>query len=371
MPTMADVAKRAGVAISTVSYALSGVRPVSPETKQRIQQAIEELGYHPNLLARGLAGKPTRVVALLFPAAPRGLSQVQLEFVSGAAEVASRTDHALLLWTSAGEDQQVLRLAMEGLVEGLILMEIRLCDPRVVTLRKLGYPFTMIGHCQDNEGLSFVDFDFEEAARVSVRHLAELGHRYIACLTYSPAPLEMGYGPAVRSKRGFETALEENNLNGLACVYDGSPQQAYQVMWQVLAAEPSTSAVIVTSDLAYPSIVQATTDFGRRIPHDLSLVAFMSQRGAELATPPLSYVEIPAHEMGRIGAELLIERLEGKEQQPTQLILPAQLAVRSSSGPPGAHRSVIQVHSQQGITGSVESSTKVSRTIYRKKGESP
>ena len=176
MATMEDVAKRAGVALSTVSYALSGKRPVSDETKQRILKAIDELGYHPNILARGLASKHTRVIALLFPALVQGLSEVQLEFVTNAADVASQQGYALLLWTAPGEDQEILRLTHEGLIEGLVLMEIKLHDPRVETLLELGYPFTMIGHCQDNHDISFVDFDFDQAVRLAVEQPLQQAH---------------------------------------------------------------------------------------------------------------------------------------------------------------------------------------------------
>jgi DNA-binding LacI/PurR family transcriptional regulator len=85
MTTIIDVAKRAGVAVSTVSYALSGTRPISEATRQRIQKAVDELGYHPNKLARGLVSKRTKIVSLMYPALSRNLDDVQLDFVAGAA----------------------------------------------------------------------------------------------------------------------------------------------------------------------------------------------------------------------------------------------------------------------------------------------
>lgn len=332
MATMADVAKRAGVALSTVSYALSGRRPVSEETKQRIFEAIAELGYHPNILARGLATKRTKVIALLYPALVRGLSEVQLEFVTSAAAVASQRGYALLLWTSPSEDQEILRLTREGLIEGLILMEIRLHDPRVEMLLKLGYPFSMIGHCQHNHSISFVDFDFDQALRLGVQHLADLGHRYIALLNYSPVAFELGYGPAVRSLEGFQAAVEAGGLQGVARVCEATPEKGYETMQTLLDGYPSISAALINNNVIYFGVAQALMERGLRVPEDFSIVAITSPRMAGMTTPALTSVDIPAAEMGRIGAEMLIRRLEGEEEQPTQLILSPELTVRQSSG---------------------------------------
>lgn len=333
MATMADVARRAGVAVSTVSYALSGKRPVSDQTKQRIFKAIDELGYHPNVLARGLATKHTKVIALLYPALVRRLSEVQLEFVTSAASVASQQGYALLLWTSPGEDQEILRLTREGLIEGLVLMEIRLQDPRVEMLLELGYPFSIIGHCQHNDSISFVDFDFDQAVRLSVGHLADLGHSHIALLSYSPVPLELGYGPAVRSIESFQVAVEARGLEAVVRVCEATREKGYVTMRTLLEETPSLSAAIITHDVLYFGAIQALSEKGLSIPKDFSIVAIISTRMAEITTPTVTSADIPAAEMGRIGTELLIRRLEGEEEQPTQLILPAKLTIRQSSGP--------------------------------------
>jgi DNA-binding LacI/PurR family transcriptional regulator len=331
---MADVAKRAGVAVSTVSYALSGVRPVAEGTRQRILAAIAELGYHPNLLARGLAGKHTRVVALLYPSVVRGLSQVQLEFVNAAAQVASERNYALLLWTSPGEDGEILRLTKEGLVEGLILMEIKLHDPRVETLRTLGYPFCLIGHTQYNEGISFVDFDFDGAMHQATRHLSALGHRDIAYLIHSPVPIEQGYGPAVRSLAGVQAAAAENGIRATVFVLEATTQAAYETTRALLEDNPSPTAAVTTSDALCTGIMQAVRDHGLAIPDGFSIGAVLTSRFAEAMSPPITAVELPVAEMGRIGADILINRLEGGEHPPTQLVLPPQLTIRQSTAAP-------------------------------------
>jgi DNA-binding LacI/PurR family transcriptional regulator len=333
MPTMADVAKRAGVAVSTVSYALSGVRPVAEATRQRIMAAIAELDYHPNLLARGLAGQRTRIIALLFPSVIRGLSQVQLEFVNAAVQVASQHGYAFLLWTSPSEDGEILRLTKEGLVEGLLLMEIRLHDPRVEMLKALGYPFCMIGHTADNAGISFVDFDFDAAARLSIHHLYDLGHRDIACFIYSPYAIELGYGPAVRTSQGIAAACEGLGLSPVVRICEANIEATYQAASEVLQHYPSVTAAVFNSDLQSSGILQAIRQRHLHIPEDFSVVAITSSRFADLIASPLTVVDLPAAEMGRIATELLIRLLRDQEHQPSQILLAPELIVRSSSGP--------------------------------------
>lgn len=332
MATMADVAKQAGVALSTVSYALSGTRPVSDETKERIFQAIDELGYRPNIMARSLAAKRTRIIALLFPTL-EGLSRTQLEFVSSAVDIASQRGYALLLWPSASRDEEVVRLAREGLVEGLVLMQVRREDARVAMLRELGYPFTLIGHCQDSEGISYVDYDFEQALRLSVGHLADLGHRHIAFLNYTPVGLNNGFGPELRAERGFWAEVKARGVVGAARACEPTPQQGYEMVRELLEERPSLTSLIVVDEPAYLGVFRALGEKGLTVPRDFSVVGITSPRLAEAMMPALTGTDIPTSEMGRLGTELLIEQLEGEQKEPTQILLPAVLKVRESTLP--------------------------------------
>jgi len=292
--------------------------------------AIAELGYHPNILARGLASKRTRVIALLFPSGTRGLSHDQLEFFSAAAEVASQRGYALLLWTTLGGDAEILRLTEEGLVEGLLLMEVRLHDPRVEALKALGYPFAMIGRTECNDGISYVDFDFEQAIRLCDQYLYELGHRHIAHLIYSPVPIEQSYGPAVRSLVGARAFCEEAGIPYIIRVSEADIEATYRAAHELLDSYPSLTAMVFVSDLQCAPVMQAIHERRLRVPEDFSVVSILSSRFAEMMAPPLTAIELPAVEMGHIGMELLIRYLEGDECVPTQLVLPPRLVVRQS-----------------------------------------
>ena len=333
MATMADIAERAGVALSTVSYVLSGKRSVSEETKQRVLRAIAELEYQPHAFARGLASKRTKTIALLFPALAKGHSEMRLEFVAQAAEVAAEHGYAFLLWSAPDNDAEILQLTQQGRVDGLILMEVNLHDSRVDLLKKHNYPFSLIGHCQENDGISFVDLDFEHAIGIAVAHLAQLGHRQIALFSFSDTQVAATYGPAMRSMKSFEQNIKQHGIAGSTVNYESSFQSGYDVTRSLLARDPAVSAAIVMQDASLGGVFQALHSLGLRIPDDFSIVTLLSKHSAEMMTPMLTAIDFPAAEMGRRGAEMLIQQLEGKLTAPDQRLLQVGLTVRQSSGP--------------------------------------
>src|SRR5512140_3353765 len=112
---MNDVAKRANVELSNVSYAINGTRPITEETRQRVFQAMDELGYRPHALARGLASKRSRILALLFPTLERALGITELDFFTGAAAAARQNDYHLVLWSvDISDSNELLELAQQG-----------------------------------------------------------------------------------------------------------------------------------------------------------------------------------------------------------------------------------------------------------------
>src|SRR5688572_12209753 len=156
-----EIARRAGVSRSTVSYALSGKRPVSATTAQRINDVIAELGYRPNASARALAEGRTRTLSLVIPPASRRLTDVQLSFVAGVVEAAATHDLDVLLSPSGGDhDRSFERVVTGRRVDGVILMEIRLEDERVTRLEQTGQPFVTIGHTAHPHGTWGPDLDY-------------------------------------------------------------------------------------------------------------------------------------------------------------------------------------------------------------------
>jgi DNA-binding LacI/PurR family transcriptional regulator len=331
---MYDVARRANVAVSTVSYALSGTRPVSAETAARIRQAIEELGYRPNALARGLASKRSRNIALIFPALERGLGITEMEFVSSAAETASENGYHLVLWSTPIDDTELLtQLTRQGLVDGVVIMEVHLDDVRIDLLRRAGVPFCMIGRTADCATDSYADIDFAQATRDAVRHLAALGHRRIGFVNHSRASYDAGYGPSVRAAEGFTVAAEEAGVAQVSRFCADSPAAGRQLWQELVHDEPELTALVVMNELAGAGVLAGITEQGRRVPGDYSILSIASsQRVAEMTYPRLTTLQPPSAELGRLGVQTLIDKLTERSGPLVQKLLPCTLVVRESTG---------------------------------------
>ena len=334
MPTMTDVARRAGVAVSTVSYALNGTRPISEATRQRIFDAIEELGYKPHALARGLASKRSRLIALLFPNSERGLGYTELEFVTSAASTAKENQYSLVLWVYDVHDLAGLRqLVQQRLVDGVIVMEVHEHDERIDLLRELGFPFSMIGRCADSNGLNFVDTDFAQTIRDAVDYLVGEGHRQIAFLNQSESAHTAGYGPVVRTQAGYEQAMQAHGLDAIARFCRAAPRAGCDAFNALLDQHPDLTGLITMNERAVPGVLQAIYDRDWKLPDDFSLVVIVSSGSvAEMMIPPLTTFDVMTVEMGRLSVELLIQQLDGSPQEQSQILLPCRRVVRRSSG---------------------------------------
>lgn len=333
MATIDDVAKLARVSRSTVSHALSGNRPISIEVKQRIFRVMEELDYRPNGLAKALKTKQTKIIALLFPSLRKDLSQLQLEFVNSALQSASENNYSLLLSTVPIEEQKIVHFIEQGFVDGVVLLGVKLHDPRVDLLRNLKYPFSMIGHCEDNTGLFYIDLDFDKALEKSVQYLADLGHKHIGFINEAQPLLDLEFGAAVRANTGFWRAIEQNNLIGLSYPCQQDALAGYNLMRQMLAEQPQLSAIITINPWVISGVNQAATEHGLKIPSDLSHISVVSSHYAEMLTPSLTAIDLPSSEMGRLGVEMLIRQLEDRKIQPIQQLLTPILTIRDSTQP--------------------------------------
>src|SRR3954464_1042420 len=202
-PTMADVARLAGGSASTVSYVLTGARPISQPTRERIQRAMDKLGYTPNVFARSLKSKRSRIIAVLFPRLGRDLGLSSLEYILGASDHAQDRGYHLLLWTTGAEAlDDLAQLARQGLVDGALIMEVRLQDPRIEVLRNAGLAFAMIGRTAEPGGVDFADTNFDQCAQVAVDHLAGLGHRHLGFVNLNASTIRLGRSNAIRLRDG-------------------------------------------------------------------------------------------------------------------------------------------------------------------------
>ena len=335
-PTMVDIAKRSGVALSTVSYALSGKRPVSPEVRARVRQAIDELGFQPHAPARALKSRSARTISVFCPTARDSLEIESHIFLTGIAEAASEFDYSMLMSTASQDPDGILSTIETGRADGVVLMEVRMADERVDRLRAGGHPFSLIGRTEQNDGISYVDFDFVGAVGRAVDHLHELGHRRLVLLNRAPALSMPDYGPTVRSKAGFEEATAALSIDG-DHLLTGTSGRSYIEVLRYLERHPDCTAAITVS-VTYAPLLAALRDLGRRVPEDFSVVAIVASQIVDLVVPPLTTIDLPAFEMGRLGGEILIRQLADGDRPPAQVLLEGPLQVRSSAPPPRRRR---------------------------------
>jgi DNA-binding LacI/PurR family transcriptional regulator len=333
--TRDDVARLAGVSSSTVSYAISGRRTISAATRQRVERAMAELDYTPNVFARGLAGARGGIIALHYPYGRRGVTSSEFEYVAAATDRARERGYHLVLWSNPIDDVAGLRsLVSEGLVDGVILMELTARDERVDVLSGSRLPFTNIGRPDDSEGLWFVDADYQSLGRQAVDHVADLGHRRVFFLSQAIVAPERGSGPSRRAtaalgepaaRRGIavETHLADNSVPGGRAAYEA------------FATSPhDPTAVIAFNEMALAGFVQAAAAAGRSIPADFTVVALsIADLAADMTSPPLTTVAPPGPEIAAAAVDDLVDRIEGGRHEAPQVLVAPRLTVRGTSGP--------------------------------------
>jgi DNA-binding LacI/PurR family transcriptional regulator len=329
-----EIARRSGVSRSTVSYALSGKRSVSESTRQRIQRVIDELGYRPNAAARALKEGRTRALGLVIPPAADRLTFMQLEFVAGVLDAAARADLDVLLSPSGGDhDRSFERIIAGRRVDGVILMEIRLDDPRVTRVKAAGMPFVTIGRTARPTGMCWVDVDYATLISRCVDHLADLGHHHIALINRSEELVASGYGPGHRAREGFADAIARRGVVGaeFCCADDAKAGEA--CMEQIVRTHPDITAVATINEAALPGLQRAIERAGLAVPGQFSITGVAARHWAEQFHPQLTAADVPAMELAATAVEFLIEHIAQPDAPPKQKLLAPPISLRSSTGP--------------------------------------
>lgn len=322
--TISEVAKHAGVAVSTVSYVLSGKRAISTDTRRRVLDSVRVLGYHPNAGARALASKRANVIALVLPLRAGMHVPVLMQFATSVVTAARSFDHDVLLLTADEGPDGIRRAAGSALVDGLVLMDVELHDRRLPLLRELVEPSVLIGFPADPAGLTCVDLDFARAGALCVAHLAERGHREVALLGAPGVVYERGTGFARRTREGFTAALAEHHLVGTALPCEESFEEVRATVTRLLAERPDLTGLVVHNEAAVAHVLAAL----RELDSAVAVVAICPDDIAERAR--LTSVLIPAEEVGRQAVRLLMEKLEGRAV-PEATLLEPRLTVRHST----------------------------------------
>ena len=330
MATIKDVAKRAGVAPSTVSYALSGKRPISDEVKKRIAMAVEELNFKPNSLANNLRIGSSRTIGIAHPLSEISPDSSGLDIIAAASE-GLRASHTLSLITHQEAPEKLIARLRQRSIDGLILMHIARQDERVEALRQTNYPFVLIGRPEKPVHLSLVDFDFEKASFLAVQHLVQLGHKTIGYLDLPDKERSDVLGYAYYMTRGLQAAQEGFTVDLYGREAGRSNQHSYDATLKLLESKPELTAIIVLLGSTYMGVLRALHERGKKVPEDCSIICLGSTPGAIWSNPSLTTIDNQLLKLGNIAADLILEKIAGNTTN-KQILLPAELTIRESTG---------------------------------------
>ena len=325
MASIKAVAKLANVSPSTVSYVLSGERPISEETRRRVRQAIEELGYEPNASARALRTATTNVLALLgFVAAGYTEARVTGALMIAMAEAVRQRGYELLLIPTHEGAAGVERLARRSTVDAVIVMGILMRDPTVEALQRLKVPAALLGHPAQDPGISWVDLDFDAAGRVSVELLAESGHRSFVFVAPPARVYAEGAGYAVRGLAGATRAAKRKRVKLIGPVHVENVLDLGASLEQVFASTPDASAVVVQYEEALPELLRWLRASGRRVPEDVQVV-LLGAWSHDSTESQVTYVSSTVDSLASVVVDLAIAAT--KNEKPRSVLLPPEVWV--------------------------------------------
>jgi LacI family transcriptional regulator len=333
--TMVDVARHAGVSQTTVSFVLnSNDTPNIPhETRQRVLEAIEVLGYQPDARAQALRSGSTKTIALIIP----DLQNPHFcEYANGIEEAARAAGYHLLLSSTTMNDEyavEIFRDLARRRFDGLIIassfiLEAEEAQATLAQVRKRRLP---IVEMDENYGVDSVSADYHDAAREVMSYLLSLGHRRIG-LVYGVGNHELGQDrlqPYLESLTAANIPIE----NDLIAECGPAIEDGYKASLKLLQLATRPSALIVINDLLAMSALRAAADLGLHVPKDLSVVGFDDISMANFLVPRLTTVTKNARAAGTKAFEVLLARIQNPDLPRQQAYIKPRLVLRESTGP--------------------------------------
>lgn len=349
MTTIYDVAKAAGVTAATVSYVLSGKRPVSKATRERVLRYAQELGYRPNQIARSLIKQKTKTIGLVVP-------YIGNPFYAEMAEAAERITSAVgfrIFVTNTYRDEHLAQGLLDDLlsrrVDGIIIASEMpsLVEEALQSLNATSAtPLPLVLCLWEGNEPDFapaVKFNFFAAAQLAAEHLLDLGHRRIGVVVDAVSSDGTTLEKVHHFARidGFQEALAQRGYpldQSLVGIGNSSLESGKQAAYRLLQLPIPPTAIFTTNDLMALGVMSAAWEMGIHVPHQLSVVGFDDIAMAAYYTPPLTTVIMRSSTVVEQALDLLFCMIEGKQVASPPILQPT-LVVRGSTAPPGEKQS--------------------------------
>ena len=328
--TLAGIAQLADVSVSTVSRALSNKNyPLKEETRQRIIELAEEMGYKPNLVARSLQNNRTHLVGVIVD---RMQSPFSAATVQGIQDGLRNAGYSIsIAYSNRDRD-----LAIEAInsfysrqVDGIVIINswLHTFNDPIYAMQDRPFVFVnrVFGNCMQN----CVGPGDRYGARLATQHLVDLGHRRIGYINGMADWIE-----AQNRLLGYQDVLVENGLpmdEALIRQGDWGVESGYQAACRLMALEERPTAIFAANDIMALGAIYAIQEVGLKIPEDVAIVGYDDRDFADWIRPALTTIRMPSFEMGQAAARLLLQQINGEELEDATQI-PGKLIIRKSSG---------------------------------------
>jgi LacI family transcriptional regulator len=332
MATIHDVAKLAGVAPITVSRVINNSGYIADKTRQKVEAAIVELGYVPNILARSLKSKRTNTLALVFTDITNPFFTILARGVEDTASVAGFNVIFCNTDESQEKEDNYIQLLLQKQVDGILLVPAGSNTKSIQIIQEQNTPLVVLDRRIPNTNVDIVRGDSEGGAKRLTQHLIDLGHRRIVILG---GPCNVS--TAKDRLMGYKKAMEENGLKDHIMSYYGGFSQAsgHELTRMIFANDPKPTAIFAANNLVAIGALRALHEMGFKVPDDVALVSFDDIPENLTVVPFMTVVSQPSYELGKTATELLISRIKNDSDLDYQeIVFPVEFFKRASSGGP-------------------------------------
>jgi LacI family transcriptional regulator len=316
MATIKDVAKVAGVSVTTVSRALNNYSDVNIDTKRMITEVAKKLNYVPNRAAQNLVKQKNKSLAIILSGLEKegGKDNIVYRLLSGMYEYADSIDYEVVLYTTNSAHQKeksYMDFCREHNICGAVLNGIRLDDPYLKEILDSDFPCVLVDVDMDGQHISCITIHNEQAAQAAVELLIEHNHRHIGMINGRKEA-----DVAIKRKMGYKNALKKHGIkykSHYVTYADFLENEAFNKTTQLLVENPEITALFCASDMMALGAINAARALGKRIPEDLSVIGFDDIPFAKYLNPPLATVCQDFYVMGYFAAKQLVDMIEERE----------------------------------------------------------
>ncbi|MFD1038164.1 catabolite control protein A [Virgibacillus byunsanensis] len=327
--TIYDVAREANVSMATVSRVVNGNPNVKPVTRKKVLATIEQLGYRPNAVARGLASKKTTTVGAIIP----DISSIFFaELARGIEDIATMYKYNIILTNSdqnKDKELQLINTMLEKQVDGILFMGGNITNEHIEQFSSASVPVVLAATYDGSETISSVNIDYEEAAYEATKFLLDQGNHNPAFISGQDDTVinELKFKGYKRALDETPTIINENYIIKGDYTYDSG----MNAVSQLLSMDEKPTAVFVASDEMALGVIHGAQDNGYKVPDDLEVFGFDNTRLATMVRPTLSTIVQPMYDIGAVAMRLLTKYMNKEEVTEKKVVLPHRIVERNST----------------------------------------